>query len=74
MDGFATDSQGREQMSSGDPRTSAFHQTLVTVGDTACSVTEVLHITGVTHTGWIYSTMNWVGHFIYITQSAYIKL
>ena len=39
---FASDSQGRTRTSDGDPRTGMFHQTRVTVGDTACSVKGVL--------------------------------
>ena len=34
------------QTSDGDPRTGTFPQTLVTVGDTACSVKGVLGLSG----------------------------
>ena len=39
---FATDSQGRIQMSDGDPRTGMFPEMRVTMDDTACSVKVVL--------------------------------
>ena len=39
---FATDLQGRKQISGGDPRTGTFHYLWVTMGDTACSVNGVL--------------------------------
>ena len=38
---FATDSQGFIRRSGGDPRTGAFPQMWVTMGDTACSVKGV---------------------------------
>ena len=41
---FATDLQGRIQMSEGDPRTWIFHQMLVTAGYTACNVNGVLNM------------------------------
>ena len=41
---FATDSHGRTRTSDGDPRIGMFPQTLVTTGDTACSVKGVLRI------------------------------
>ena len=50
-------------MSDSDPRTGMFHQTLVTAGDTACNVNEVLQVFPLYFFLNVMSHMNFPGSF-----------